>query len=154
MAEAVPRTVQPGSAAPAWKAGRLSGSSSSWAPTFASQEKGLGQRRQYCLSCCEAGVCCMQQVQVLCFILLLKSTDCCVPSPLSSEFCFPQALGSCKCFFLGPSCLLCQPLQGTSVERMVEVSLPPWLPPAHREGSAQHLYCEVLSQQEPAHEMP
>lgn len=52
----------------------------------------------------------------------------------------PQASCSYKCFFLCPSCVLCQPLQGIiSVERKMEVSLPPWLPPSHREGSDQCL---------------
>lgn len=50
----------------AWEVGELSGSCPSWAPTFASKEKGTGQGRQYCLSCCEVGVCCMQHAQVLC----------------------------------------------------------------------------------------
>lgn len=52
----------------------------------------------------------------------------------------PHVSCSCKRFFLAPSCLLCQPLQGISVEGMVEVSPPPWLPPSHSEGSSQHLY--------------
>lgn len=107
------------------------------------QGKGVGAREGgCCLACCGVGVCCTRHARVPCFITeLLKSTGRCVPScpcdpfPLKSASPSSKSWGascSCNCFFLGPSPLLCWPLQGINGDGMGKGSPPPWLPPSRR----------------------
>lgn len=128
------------------------------ASRFSSREKQLGQGRWMLLILLwRWGTLHLVCLGPTFYTELQKLTGCCMPSrpcnPCPLNPCLPrqQKLGvshSCNRFFLGPSPLLCWPLQGINGDRIGTGSHHPMCP---GEGSAQHLYpagwCEALAGQ-------